>query len=334
MVSKHKKKKKIALIIFAIILILIIVAGVYAGSYISSKLSALNIEEIDTSDLNVNEELYDEVADTLSRSEFENIITFALFGTDSRDVNNMSAGRSDSIIIASINTNTHTLKLISIPRDTYVSVDGYGKTKINHAFAYGGEKLAIKTINQNFGLDITEYATIDFSGLIHIINKIGGIQLTITKSEMDYINKYVSSSYEITGNAVKTLSKYGTVTLTGEQALTHSRNRTVGNDFYRAERQRDVLEAMMNKLAKMGATKLLNMSDTLLREVRTNINVMDYAGKLTDVLLNSSEYFDNLTSIQIPSTDYGKGRNINGVYYFVADSEKMRQDMIETIYKK
>ena len=332
--SNNGKKKKTGLIIFLVFLTLIIGIGIYAGVFIGSKLGALNIEEIDTSDLDANEDLYDEVADAMSKSEFENILTFALFGTDSRDSNNMSAGRSDSIIIASINTNTHTLKLISIPRDTYVSVDGYGKTKINHAYAYGGEKLAIKTINQNFGLDITEYATIDFSGLIHVINKIGGIELNISKSEMEYINTYVNESYKITGNATKTLSTYGNVTLTGEQALTHSRNRTVGNDFYRAERQRAVLEAMMNKLAKMGASRLLDMSETLLREVRTNINVMSYAGKLTDVVLNASEYFSNLTSIQIPSTDYGKGQMIIGVYYFVADEETMRQDMIDNIYRK
>ena len=151
---------------------------------------------------------------------------------------------------------------------------------------------------------------------------------------MEYINTYVNESYKITGNATKTLSTYGNVTLTGEQALTHSRNRTVGNDFYRAERQRAVLEAMMNKLAKMGASRLLDMSETLLREVRTNINVMSYAGKLTDVVLNASEYFSNLTSIQIPSTDYGKGQMISGVYYFVADEETMRQDMIDNIYRK
>lgn len=333
---QKRKKKKTGLIIFFIIIVLIIGAGVYAGSYIAGKLSALNIEEIDTSELDANEELYEEVSDTLSKEEFENIITFALFGTDSRDTNNMSAGRSDSIIIASINTNTQTVKLISIPRDTYVSVDGYGKTKINHAYAYGGAKLAIKTINQNFGLDITEYATIDFSGLIHIINKIGGIQLKITKSEMDYINTYSVVPYKISGNEYKALSNYGTVTLTGEQALAHSRNRTTGagTDFNRAERQRDVLEAMMKKLAKMGSSKLLNMSDTLLREVRTNINVMNYVGKLTDIILNSSKYFSNLISIQIPSTEYGKGQTINGTYYFVADNDTMRQDMIDTIYKK
>lgn len=334
MAKQEKKKRRIGIIIFLILLFLIVIAGVSAGGFIAGKLSNLNIQEIDTSDLAVNDDLYNEVADTLSKSEFENIITIALFGTDSRNTENMSAGRSDTIIIASINTKMNTIKLISIPRDTYVNVPGHGKTKINHAYAYGGEKLAIKTINENFGLNITEYATIDFSGLIHIINDIGGIQMNITKSEMEYINAHSYEAYKITGRTTKNLSTYGNITLTGEQALTHSRNRTVGNDFTRAGRQREVLEAIMSKMAKMGSSKIMDMSDTLLKEVKTNINVWNYVGQLTDILMSSNEYFSNIISIQVPSTDYGKGQNINGTYYFVADSEQMRKDMIDNIYRK
>lgn len=332
--EKTKKKHKIGRIIFVILLILIILAGIYVGGFISSKLSKLNIQKIDTSDLGVNNELYKEVSDTLSKSEFENIITFALFGTDSRNTDNMASGRSDTIIVASVNTKFKTIKLISIPRDTYVDVPGHGKTKINHAYAYGGEALSIKTINQNFGLNITEYATIDFSGLIHIINDLGGIKMNITKDEMEYINNNSYESYKITGKTQKKLASYGNVTLSGEQALTHTRNRTVGNDFTRAERQREVIEAIMGKFASMGVSEILDMSDNFLKEVKTNINVMNYVGQLTDILVSSNQYMKNVISMQIPSTDYGKGEYIGGVYYFVADSKKMRENMIDEIYRK
>lgn len=333
--EKRKGKRKIAWIIIIVILAVIIIAGISVGGFIAGKLGKLNIQEIDTSDLAVNDELYSEVADTMSKSEFEDVITIALFGTDSRNTDNMSAGRSDTIMIASVNTKFKSIKLISIPRDTYVEVPGYGKTKINHAYAYGGEALSIKTINQNFGLNITEYATIDFSGLIHIINDIGGIQMNITREEMNYINSNVSEAYRITGNSQKTLSSYGNVTLNGEQALTHSRNRTVGNDFTRAGRQREVLEAIMSKMASMGTSKILDMSDSFLQEVKTNINVMDYVGQLTDILMSSDEYFSNITSVQIPSADIAAGDYIGGVYYFVPnDTEQMRQEMIDTIYRQ
>ncbi len=197
-----------------------------------------------------------------------------------------------------------------------------------------GESLAIKTINENFGLNITEYATIDFSGLIHIINDIGGIEVNISKSEMEYINNNVNDLYKITGNNIKKLTSYGNITLNGEQALTHSRNRTVGNDFTRAERQREVLEAVMNKMISMGYSEIINMSDSLLKEVKTNINVWDYTGQLTDILLNTNSYCSNIISIQVPNSDYAEGDYIGGVYYFVPDTEKMKQDMIDNIYNK
>ncbi len=334
MKKKKSNKKKITLIFVGLILALIIGLGIYAGSFIANKLNKINIEEIDTSNLSTNEDLYEEVSDSLTKTEFDNILTFALFGIDSQS---STVGRSDSIIIASVNLNNKSVKMISIPRDTYVTVPGYGKTKINHAYAYGGASLALKTINENFGLDITEYVSINFTGLIHIINALGGIEMNITKAEMDYINeRSYEYGYSITGRAVKKVTSYGNVLLDGEQAITHSRNRTTGegSDFSRAEHQREVLEKIMNKMVKMGTSKIIDMSDTILKEVKTNINVMNYVGKLTDIVLNSSTFLNNITSIQIPSTEYGKGQMINGGYYFVADEEKMRQDMIETIYKK
>ena len=332
--TRKKSKWRIGRVILVLILILLVGLGIAIGNFIAGKLANLNIQEIDTSDLAINGDLYNSVSDTLTENEFEDVICIALFGTDSRDTNNMSAGRSDTIIVASINTKFKTVKLISIPRDTYVEVPGHGKTKINHAYAYGQEQLAIKTINQNFGLSITEYVTIDFSGLIHIINKIGGIEMNITKSEMEYINQNSEKAYSITGNTKKNLSSYGNVTLTGEQALTHSRNRTIGDDFTRAGRQREVLEAIMNKIIGLGTSKLLELSDSLLREVKTNINVANYIGQLTNIMINSNEYMNNITSLQVPSTDYAKGQMIEAIYYFVADAEQMKQDMIDNIYKK
>ena len=326
-----KRSKKLRKIFLCILLIVAIIAGIAVG-LVMSKLSNLQMEKIDTSDLSVNEDLYNELADYLSKKEFRDIKTIALFGIDSRDSD--YGGRSDTIIVAAINPKFKSIKLISIPRDTYVDVPGHGKTKINHAYAYGKEQLSIKTINENFGLNITEYVTIDFSGLIHVINKIGGVQMSIIKEEKDYIDSHSHESYAITGNTQKTLSGYGNVTLDGEQALTHSRNRTVGNDFTRAGRQREVIEAIMSKLSKKGASEILDMSETLLKEVKTNINVLSYTGLLTTILLNTNDYLGEIISLQVPSTDYANGQMIGGVYYFVSDSTTMRNDMIDNIYKK
>ena len=188
-VKKEKKKmgigKKILIIVLAILLVFAIIFGLLI-LIASSTLGKIGFEKLNEAELGLNNELYNEVSEQVSEAEFKSIKNVALFGID--------GGRSDTIIIASINQTDHTIKLISVPRDTYVSVQGYGKTKINHAYAYGKEQLALKTINSNFGLNISEYVTINFKGLINIINKLGGIQLDITKAEMEYINSNVSAS--------------------------------------------------------------------------------------------------------------------------------------------
>lgn len=238
-------------------------------------------------------------------------------------------------MIASINPKYKSMKLVSIPRDTYVNIEEHGYSKINQAYTWGGIEMTIKTINKTFDLNLNEYVIIDFAGLIHVINDLGGIELTITKEERDYINQRVKFSYEISNETTKKLSSYGTVTLNGEQALTHSRNRTVGDDFIRAERQRDVIEAILNKMSKMDMAQISSMLDIFLKEVTTNINVSDYIGTITEILLNKNQYLTNIVSEQVPSKDYAKGEYIDGIYYFVpSDTERMKEDMLNYLYKR
>lgn len=324
--SKMSLAKKIIIAIIVVALIFAIIFGVLVY-FATSILGKIGYEKLDETQLGLND-VYSEVSDQVSKQEFDSIKNVALLGID--------GGRSDTIIIASINQTNHTLKLISIPRDTYVKVQGYGKTKINHAYAYGKEQLALKTINENFGLNIAEYVTINFKGLINIINKLGGIELEITKAEMTYINQHVSDSYKLTGKPVKTLTTYGKVTLTGEQALTHARNRTVGNDFVREERQRDVITAVMEKVSKLGVAEILGLSDSILSEVKTNLNIAEWTGILTGALGYKNEYLSNIISKQIPSEEEGngsgRGQMINEIYYFVVDLEEASTAFKNTIY--
>lgn len=324
--------KKLKITIIVIIVILVIMGGLVGGAYFyfHSLFSNMKVEPIDENNLDVNADLYDEV-EGISESEFNNIINIVLFGSDSRDVNSAESGRSDTIMILSVNPKTKRIKLISIPRDTYVNVPGYGKTKINHAYAYGKEELSIKTINNNFGLNITEYATIDFSGLVNIINQMGGVQMTITPEEMTYINGALT--WNISGNKEK-LTTSGNVILNGEQALAHSRNRTLGNDFTRASRQRQVIEALINKIATRNVSEIMDLADDFLKEVKTNINVTSYIPALTNIVLNKDSYLKNMISVQVPSTDYASGKMIDGVYYFVSDMDRAKKDFITYIYEK
>lgn len=339
--SKHEKKKsKIWIIVIVDIILVLLFLGIYAGSYVSKKLSNLTFKSLDEEGLAINEELYAKVSDEYSRKEFNSIKNIVLFGLDTQSVgdgqdNPNFMGRSDSIIIVSMNPKYKSLKMISIPRDTYAEIEGYGKTKINHAYEYGQEQLALKTINQNFDLDLTEYITIDFAGLINVINDIGGIELSITKAERDFINSNSWLAYDLTNKKVKKISSYGTVKLDGEQALTHSRNRKVGDDFTRAGRQRQVIEAIMNKMSKMSFSEISSHVDVFLQQATTNINVMEYLGLISDVLFNKDSYLGNIISLQCPSKDIAKGQYIGPTYYFVPSStEKMKEEMLYLLYQK
>ena len=328
--TKKKLKKTTKVIIAILVIIVLCIASVFG--YVYFKLGKMNYSPIDKSDLEVNKDMYTEVADTVTKSEFDSVKSVVFFGIDTTDIEGGYSGRSDTIMIASVNPKTKGISLVSIPRDTYVEIAGHGKDKINHAYAFGKEQLAIKTINSNFGLNITEYITIDFVGLIHVINKLGGIQLNISPEEMAYINERSPGSYAMTGNKVSKLASSGLVNLSGEQALTHSRDRTVGNDFTRAGRQRMVLEALITKLSSLGVDGIMNVSDSILSEVKTNINVTDYMGILTSIISEKDTYIKNMTSNQVPGADYSGGKMLNGVYYFMTDYTKSKADFIKYIY--
>lgn len=329
----NKSGKIFKFLLFLIIIILIISGGVIW--YLNTLISNIEYKDIDENDLSVNTNLYEDVKEEIgiNKSDFEKVYNIVLFGTDSRNPEQMEAGRADTIMIASVNTIKKSIKLISIPRDTYVDVPEYGYTKINHSYAYGKEQLAIKTINSNFGLDITDYATIDFSGLIHIINEIGGVTVEITEEEKNYINTKSKEAYDISGNEYQKVIEVGNVKLSGEQALTHSRNRTIGDDFTRAGRQRDVLQALINKITSLGIEDILTLSEDFLKEVRTNININEYIPALISIILEKDYYIENVISKQIPDISYSKSKMINGIYYFTTDYTLAKQELYKTLYE-
>lgn len=321
---KNGKGELKAIIIMCIILVLIISATCL---FVWSKLSKIEVEKVDKSNLSVNANLLEDVNSNLqspmTKKEFDNVINIVLYGSDSRDMD-MANGRSDTIMICSINLNTKKINLVSIPRDTYVDVEGYGKTKINHAYAYGKEQLSLKTLNSNFKMNLTEYITVNFDGLVEVIDTVGGININISKEEMQYINS----------RCYTRLTNYGDVVLDGEQALVHSRNRTQGNDFVRASRQRAVVQALITKISSLGLTEILKLSDELLPLVKTNINITNYIGILTDVLKDREHYLSNINSSQVPADDYAESQIIRGVYYYIADMEKATTQLYDVLYGK
>jgi len=173
-------------------------------------------------------------------------------------------------------------------------------------------------------MNLTEYITVNFDGLVEVIDIVGGININISKEEMQYINS----------RCYTRLTNYGDVVLDGEQALVHSRNRTQGNDFVRASRQRAVVQALITKISSLGLTEILKLSDELLPLVKTNINITNYIGILTDVLKDREHYLSNINSSQVPADDYAESQIIRGVYYYIADMEKATTQLYDILYGK
>ena len=285
-----KKGNKIALWIIGIILgvFIIGIGGVYIyGNYMFNKVEKI---EVDKNDVGITEEVEEKL------SPYSNsIINIALFGVDSADV---STGRSDSIIIATIDTIHKKLKLTSVMRDSYVNISGIGNDKINHAYAFGGPQLAIKTLNENFNLNIEDFVAVNFESLPKIIDMIGGVTVDITSEEVSHIPG---------------ISSAGTYNLNGAQALSYSRIRyATGGDYVRTERQRTILTKIFEKILTINPMKYPSLLNEVLPMVQTSLDYSKILELGTEVLKMG---VTTLEQERFPLDGYCQGEMINGVYY-------------------
>ena len=275
--SKKKKKKKRSLfkkIVIVFLLIIAILAGLLYW-LIQDKLSKINYVDIDKSTLAVSSNV---------EKGYRNI---ALLAIDSRDINNNKGSRSDGIIVLSINEKTKEITLISVYRDTYLQVEGHGLTKATHAFAYGGPELAIKTLNQNLDLNISEFVSVNFESVASAIDAMGGVEIEIKDYEVEEMNLYIAETAEITGREENMLPGPGVYNLDGVQATTYGRIRKVGNgDYERTERMRTVIMKAFEKAKKLDPFKLNNLVDQILPKVQTNID----SGSIVSLALQIGSY--------------------------------------------
>lgn len=196
-----------------------------------------------------------------------------LVGTDSRDPD-ADRGRSDSMMMVSFNKKEGKSTAISFLRDSLVDIDGHGKSRLGHTYAYGGVGLTINTINKTYDLDIQNYITISFDDLVNVIDEIGGVTVFISEEEAAYYRE----------NGMPDIQA-GDVTLTGAQALAHARNRTLGNDFERTRRQRSVMYGIYRKIMeKKDPSALLPLINYAVNHVKTNMSVSEMYSMAKDVL--------------------------------------------------
>lgn len=202
------------------------------------------------------------------------ITNIALFGVDTRDVD--IGTRSDSMMILTVDNTRHKLKLISLMRDSLVPIEE-NRDKLCHAYAYGGPELAIRTINQNFGMDITEYIAVDFGQMKELIDRIGGIYVDVSEKERVEANKFIKAYQKEKGVPVDErtpIAEAGYQHLNGVQAMCYARIRKggTGDDWGRVERQSVVLQAMFDQVKDMGTTELIGLMTDMLPHVTTSLS--------------------------------------------------------------
>jgi len=304
--ERRKRLKRLYFKTLAITLAVCIgLMGVGYGVF-AYMVGGLNRSDINEENLSANEGL-------------EGVINIVLYGVDSR--NNDYVGRSDAIMICSINGETGKIKLISIARDTYVSVPGYYNTKINHAYAYGGPELAIQTLNENFDMDVTDYVTVNFESLADIIDEMGGVMIDVTEEERYQVNAYLERGLP--------LSETGMVNLTGAQAVSYSRIRKIDSDTMRASRQREVLAALFDKALEINPLSYPSYVRKFAPMVETSLS-NDEILKIATVGLKSP----TLEQAAFPN-DYihSEGQTINGGWYYVYDLEQATDMLHQYIYE-
>lgn len=277
----RRKKKGWMIILIILLCLLLLVGAVVGGGYwwlhhtVDSNISGADSYTDEELDVNDNKDVVDDIVDANPdvdaddlHNRVANVHNIALFGVDQAKG---SVGRSDAMIILSIDKENKKIKMTSLARDSLVPIDGHGEEKLTHAWAYGHAKLAVKTINQAFGMNITDYAYINFEEFKEVIDYIGGVKVHVSALELETLNYTPNENEKVPGTGMQHLN--------GRQALLYSRIRS-DSDTNRTARQREVLIAMYEQVRSQPISKLPETLRKVLRLCHTNMQsdtIMDIA---------------------------------------------------------
>lgn len=277
---------------------------------------------------------YDNSLDGLSDEELavnakpaSGITNIALFGVDTRPD---EPTRSDCMMVMSVNADTGEVKLISLMRDSRVTIEGHGTEKLCHAYSYGGAQLAIKTINELFDLDITDYAEVNFVQMANLIGEVGGVDVDVSEKERVEANKFIREYYESFDMEPELIEEAGFQHLNGIQAMTFARIRKggTGDDWGRVERQSIVLEAMFETVQDKSVTELVAMMPRLLPYVTTSLKKTEMVSLAKGLFANGRPVIDHTRVPKDGEWEYGGSQE----QYIVYDIDKAAEDINEYIY--
>ncbi len=329
-------------IIFFSVVFLIVGAGCL---YIDHMIGLINFAEDPASSLSSEES----VSGSGSSQEVSNPVTSDWLGGDAELINGLyhddaimnilvigvdnyqanDVGRSDSMILVSLDTRHQELKMTSIMRDLYVTIPGHGSNRINSAYSIGGPSLTVQTIESNFGFDIDRWVIVDFDAFTRIVDRMGGVTITVTDGEADLINQYSGEDWS------KRLDGAGTYRLTGLQARYYSRIRAIGDDFERTQRQRNVMESIVNEFKTADLGTINGVLYSALGEITTNIS----KNEILSLAANSLTYLNYpIAQNRLPVDDgYTNAKAVIGGVpnndVLVPDLEKNSEEVIRFIYE-
>lgn len=279
--KQQAKKQRRRIIIFIIEIVILVIAVVVL--YGVMKGTGTGKVELNDEDIIINDTV--EKAQETTMKGYRNI---ALFGVDSTTGALTKNTRSDTIMIASINQDTGECKLVSVYRDTYLNLSNDSYNKCNAAYAKGGPEQAINMLNMNLDMNITDFVTVGFAGLTDTIDALGGVYIDVDSSEISHLNNYQLCIAEDLKRSYTPVSETGRQLLDGLQATGYCRIRyTAGDDFKRAERQREVLLAVADQAKKASLPQLTSTADAVFDEVYTSLDLSE----IVDMLGNVGTYY-------------------------------------------
>ena len=310
------RKKPIGIIIVISIVLLLTIVTLLGWAYYNSKLDLIQYDdgskEIDTSTSYAidNDEL--DIADLPDAPEDvdasggieilegdiyhdDNVVNILLLGTDERTDEFNENARADAIMVMSLNTKEHTIKLISIERGIGVPVPGRNDDWITHTFRYGGAALTMQTVRDCFKLDVERYVRVNFNVVSKAIDKIGGVDIELTQAEAEHLNSAKKNYYE-SGSDIQTV-RAGTNHLNGDTAMAYARIRKIDSDWKRIERQRTVIQAAINQVKNSDIFTLNALADAILPMVQTNLTKAEITRLMLEVpaFLSESSKMEQMT---------------------------------------
>ncbi|MDW7659118.1 MAG: LCP family protein [Bacillota bacterium] len=313
--ASRKKRKKtpfgkavfIALIVCSVLVLVGIAGAVYVNQLLNlvDRTPATGDPNLDETDLVDPGELVDQPdsSDAIIDADKDyqnigkidvpkdpNVYNILLIGTDQRPGD--SRGRSDAMIILSINKTTQTVHLTSLMRAMYVAIPGKDWSMLNHSYSWGGSDLLLRTIENNLRISINDYMVVNFSGFTQAIDKVGKITINLTQAEASYLNNNTS---------LPAIFAAGDNQMDGDSALAYARIRKLDSDFHRTGRQRTVMESLIAKTRTLNALQMTDLAKSLLPLVNTNLSQGEMLSLMVD-MMQARNY--PVKQLMLPEAEY------------------------------